>query len=48
VTTLPLHHSIHMDGRMTFRVESLILLTAISAVPFDDLPDVSLPPARVQ
>jgi hypothetical protein len=36
------------DGRMTFRVESLSLLTAISAIPFDDLPDLNLPPGRVQ
>jgi hypothetical protein len=46
--TVPLAMLGNGDGRMAFRVESLVLLTTISAVPFDDLPDLSLPPARVQ
>jgi hypothetical protein len=46
--TVPLSMLGNGDGRMAFRVESLVLLTTISAIPFDDLPDLSLPPPRVQ
>jgi hypothetical protein len=47
IVTVPLSLLGNSDGRMAFRVESLVLLTTISAIPFDDLPDLSLPPARV-
>jgi hypothetical protein len=46
--TVPLSLLGTTDGRINFRVESLIQLTTISAAPFDDMPDVGLPPGMVR
>ena len=46
--TVPLTLLGNDDGRLNFRVQSLIQLTTISAIPFDDMPDVGLSPGIVQ
>lgn len=36
------------DGRMSFRVNSNVLVAPFTAIGFDLMPDINLPPARVQ
>jgi hypothetical protein len=36
------------DGRLNFRIQSLVQLTTISATPFDDMPDVASSPGTVK
>jgi hypothetical protein len=46
--TVPLTLLSNDDGRVNFRVQSAVVLTTISAIPFDVMPDVSLPVGVVQ
>jgi hypothetical protein len=36
------------DGRMSFRLNSNVLVTPLTSVVFDFMPDNNLPPGRVQ
>jgi hypothetical protein len=46
--TVPLDTFVGADGRLTFRMHSYVLVTTLTAVTFDYMPDVNLAAARVQ